>query len=332
VTTWTDYATASAALTSEAGCWTIEARYQLATACDDVAADAIGTGDCGPVSVSALVYPSTVLFTAPADVCDGTLTMPAALADAEDFDEEYQVTDPSGDVTTWTDYATASAALTSEAGCWTIEARYQLASACDDVAVDAIGTGDCAPVSVSALVYPSTVLFTAPTDVCDGALTMPTALADAEDFDEEYQVTDPSGDVTTWTDYTTASAALTSEAGCWTIEARYQLASACDDVAVDAIGTGDCAPVSVSALVYPSTVAFTAPTDVCDGALTMPTALADAEDFDEEYQVTDPSGDVTTWTDYATAEAVVEGSSEAGCWTIEARYQLASACDDVAVD
>ncbi|MDX1409449.1 MAG: hypothetical protein R3330_14980, partial [Saprospiraceae bacterium] len=209
--------------------------------------------------------------------CATALSVPE-IADVAGFTREYQFTDPTGNATGWVDYATATAALDAEAGCWLLEFRYN----------------GCPSVSTQAVVFPA---LSAPTvsNTCNTALSF-SPITDVAGFTEEYQVTDPTGNMTGWVDYATATGALDNEVGCWLIEARYVLTAACGSTAAGAIsGDAACDPVSINAVVFPGVVdADIDVSDECDAALTL-TALADEMGFDEEYQVTPPGGVASGW-------------------------------------
>ena len=118
--------------------------------------------------------------------------------------------------------------------------------------------------------------------------------------------------------------------GCWTLEARYELAAACGGAgaANDVSAAAGCAPITKNGVIFPATPTLANATNTCVTALTLPTVAA-VTNFTATYAIGAPGGALGAFQTPALAQTALNAATP-GCWTISARYELNAACGTAA--
>lgn len=319
------------------GCHTVKARYTLNATCGLTAAGTTAPSGClESNTVSVVIFPATPTIVGPtSNTCNAALTAISAIPTVAGFNSEYSVTQPNGTTSGYvTNIATANALLTNTTGCFTIKARYTLASNCGGTSSGAVGSGSCAEAVVNSVVFPASPTISGPTgNTCNAALPAMSPITAPYGFTTQYNVTKPDGSTSGWvTNPTTSNSYLTNTPGCFTLGARYVLSSACGSTASGTVGTGSCATTTVNYVVFPSAPTITALSNKCNTALDNITAITDlsASGFTDEYAVQKPGGALSAYGTLSAANALLDATP--GCWTIKARYKLSSSCGGTAAN
>ncbi|MBK9583677.1 MAG: hypothetical protein IPO48_17825 [Saprospiraceae bacterium] len=282
------------------GCHTIAARYVNTAACGLTAAltpSAIAGCDAS-ADVSVLIYPSEPVLTAPTNTCNAAFVLPV-VTPVVGFTVQYSINSGA--------WATAPTIPTTP-GCHTIAARYVNTAACGLTAAltpSAIAGCD-ASADVSVLIYPSEPVLTAPANTCNAAFVLP-AVTPVVGFTVQYSINGGA--------WATAPTIPTTP-GCHTIAARYVNTAACGLTAAltpSAIAGCD-ASAMVSVVIFPSAPVITMPRASCMSDFILP-AVPPVAGFSIQYSINGGA-----WT------ANPMTSMVPGCYSIQARYVLETAC------
>ncbi|MBK6499047.1 MAG: hypothetical protein IPG00_13135 [Saprospiraceae bacterium] len=293
------WATAPAIPTTP-GCHTIAARYVNTAACGLTAAltpSAIAGCDAS-ADVSVLIYPSEPVLTAPTNTCNAAFVLPV-VTPVVGFTVQYSINGGA--------WATAPAIPTTP-GCHTIAARYVNTAACGLTAAltpSAIAGCD-ASADVSVLIYPSEPVLTAPANTCNAAFVLP-AVTPVVGFTVQYSINGGA--------WATAPAIPTTP-GCHTIAARYVNTAACGLTAAltPSVIAGCDESAMVSVVIFPSDPVITMPRASCMSDFILP-AVPPVAGFSIQYSINGGA-----WT------ANPMTSMVPGCYSIQARYVLETAC------
>ncbi|MEZ4909222.1 MAG: lectin-like protein, partial [Saprospiraceae bacterium] len=286
------------------GCHTIAARYVNTAACGSTAALTPSTivGCDASAEVSVLIYPSEPVLTAPTNTCNSAFTLPVVTA-VTGFTVQYSI-----DGSAW---ATAPVIPTTP-GCHTIAARYVNTVACGSTAALTPSTiaGCDASAEVSVLIYPSEPVLTAPTNTCNSAFSLPVVTA-VTGFTVQYSI-----DGGAWA----TAPVIPTTPGCHTIAARYVNTASCGSTAALTPSTiaGCDASSDVSVVIFPAAPVITMPQASCMSDFRLP-VVTSVTGFSIQYSVNGGA-----WT------ANPMTSMVPGCYAIQARYVLETACGSTA--
>ncbi|MBK9150305.1 MAG: hypothetical protein IPM26_04610 [Saprospiraceae bacterium] len=309
--------------TTVAGCHTVRARYALAEACGGTPAGATSADAACAASapVSALIYPTAPVITAPANTCDAAFTLPAVPPFAG-FTVEYRIENTStGSLIDWT----STPVVPTTAGCYAIQARYVNTAACGTVAAGTPGTGACGASNlVNVVIFPpaSSIFWDlggtqTATTLCGNAFPSFIFVASGAIFPPvfDFQLSLDNG--ATWLPVNTYPD-NTSGPGCYRVVLRWVLAEDCGSTLAGTAGPGACAVSNTLDLLnVPDAPVITAPANTCASMFTLPD-VTPIPGFDVEYSLDDG----TTWSANPT-------TTDAGCYSVRARYVSANACGTI---
>ncbi|MBK6497590.1 MAG: HYR domain-containing protein [Saprospiraceae bacterium] len=307
-----DVFTGSPVLPTTPDCYNIRAQYVLAADCGATLAGATGTGDCGiSNTVNVVIYPQAPTITAPANTCNSAFALPVVAA-VPSFTVEYSI-----------DGGTFAPApvVPNTAGCHTVAVRYALTADCGadpENVIDAgsAGSGACATSNVvSVVIFPAAPTLTQPASTCNAMFILP-AVTPVSGFTVEYEL-NGSG---SWD-----ANPSTTLAGCYTVRARYVLATTCGTNSVGAASSDAACAASapVNALIYPDAPIITAPANTCNAAFTLPIAPSFVG-FTVQYRIENtPNSILIDWT----ASPLLPTTP--GCYTIQVRYVNNLACGSI---
>jgi hypothetical protein len=241
---------------------------------------------------SFVVFPAAPVLTAPANTCKTAFSLPTVTA-VTGFSVQYSIDGG----TTWT----ASPTMPTTPGCYSIQARYVLATACGTNTVGTVSPG-CVSNVVNVVIFPQATI-TAPVNTCASAFVLPTVTS-VPGFNVEYSIDGGAF----------SSSPSTAIPGCHTVQARYVLASACG---TNAAGTANstCYSNIVNVVIFPAAPSAPTVNSGC-GAITV-TAPASVAGFNIEYSFDDGA----TWGTNTPPTA-----DNCAGYKIRTRYVLAATC------
>jgi hypothetical protein len=266
------------------------------------------TGPACTDTKSFVVFPAAPVLTA-TNTCNTAFALPTVTA-VTGFSAQYSINGGG-----WT----ASPTIPTTPGCYSIQARYILATACGTNTVGTVSPG-CVSNIVNVVIFPQPTI-SAPANTCASAFVLPTVTPVAG-FTVEYSIDGGAF---------SASPGVPTTPGCHSVQARYVLANACGS---NAIGTANttCYSNIVNVVIFPA-----APTPVVNngcGAIvvTPPPTVAG---FDVQYSFNDGStwgGNSPPTADNCTGYKIkVRYVTNVACGSIPAGTVAPTGCESPAV-
>ncbi|MBK8347905.1 MAG: hypothetical protein IPL08_09840 [Saprospiraceae bacterium] len=205
------------------GCYTIKTRY-VTNACGTILAGTVAPAACSEsVASNAVIFPAApaapVLGT---NTCNTAIVVPT-VPTVPGFTAQYSYDNGS----TWGTSATSS----TTPGCYTIKTRYVTAATCGTIIAGTTAPAACAEsIASNAVIFPAAPVITMPANTCMSNFALP-VVATVPGFSVEYSIN--SGPFT-------ANPMTSMTPGCYTIIARYVLASTCGNTTAGTAGSGLC--------------------------------------------------------------------------------------------